>query len=138
MTDSITEAEIAALVDRFYEKARQDAELGPVFAGGVDDWDRHLATMRDFWSSVMLTTGRYKGNPFAAHLRHNLRPEFFATWLALFAETADELVAPAIAAELRSKSGRIAESLKMGLFYQPGLRGISAAGRPETIPPETL
>jgi hemoglobin len=129
MTDTrITEAEIAALVDRFYEKARQDPELGPVFAGAIHDWDTHLATMRDFWSSVMLTSGRYKGNPFAAHLRHQLRPEFFTTWLALFAEAADELVAPAIAAELRAKSARIAESLKIGLFYRPASHGFPVAG----------
>src|SRR5665213_750060 len=116
MTDTrITEAEIAALVDRFYEKARQDPTLGPIFADGVHDWDTHLATMRDFWSAVMLTSGRYKGNPFAAHLRHNLRPEFFTTWLALFAE-------------LRSKSTRIAESLKMGLFYRPGANSLPMAG----------
>ena len=129
MTDTrITEAEIAALVDRFYDKARRDPTLGPIFAGAVHDWETHLATMRDFWSAVMLTSGRYKGNPFATHLRHNLRPEFFATWLALFAEAADELVAPAIAAELRSKSTRIAESLKLGLFYRPGAGGQPLAG----------
>ncbi|MDB5409310.1 MAG: preprotein translocase subunit TatC [Rhodospirillales bacterium] len=127
----ITEAEIAALVDRFYEKARQDRELGPVFAGAVHDWETHLATMRDFWSSVMLTSGRYKGNPFAAHLRHTLRPEFFATWLALFAEAADELVAPAIASELRMKSARIAESLKIGLFYRPSAKVVAL---PEELP----
>lgn len=126
---AITEAEIAALVDRFYEKALLDPELGPIFAGAIGNWDAHLATMRDFWSSVMLTSGRYKGNPFAAHLRHPLRPEHFSTWLALFAATADEVVAPAIAAELRAKSARIAESLKMGLFYQPGSPSIPMASR---------
>ncbi len=66
---SITEAEIASLVDRFYGKARADAEIGPIFNHAVQNWDAHLALLKDFWSTVLLTTGRYKGNPLLAHFR---------------------------------------------------------------------
>ena len=52
------EAALPALLDRFYARVRADAALGPVFNDAVEDWDRHLATLADFWSSVMLTTGR--------------------------------------------------------------------------------
>ena len=34
-----------------------------------NSWPVHLAKMYDFWSSVMLTTGRYKGNPLGVHMR---------------------------------------------------------------------
>ena len=34
---TITEAEIAALIPRFYEEVRADALIGPVFAGAIDD-----------------------------------------------------------------------------------------------------
>ena len=55
----LDEAGIRALVHGFYAKVRQDAELGPIFDRVIgDDWDNHLAKMCDFWSSVMLTTGR--------------------------------------------------------------------------------
>jgi hypothetical protein len=64
------EAALPALLDRFYARVRADAELGPVFNDAVEDWSRHLATLADFWSSVMLTSGRYKGNPMQAHLKH--------------------------------------------------------------------
>ena len=64
----ITEPAIAALVARFYARARRDPLIGPVFNDAVDDWDAHLRTLNAFWSSVMLTSGRYKGNPMAAHL----------------------------------------------------------------------
>jgi hemoglobin len=131
----ITEAEIATLVDRFYDRARQHPLLGPVFADAVDDWDTHLATLRAFWSSVMLTSGRYKGNPMAAHMRHPIRPELFEIWLALFGQTADEVVAPELARVLRQKSERIAESLRAGLFFEPARRPKSAPAsgiRPET------
>ena len=92
-TDQITEDSIRTLVDRFYVKIRADPELGPIFAAAVPgDWAPHLTTMRDFWSSVMLTTGRYKGNPMAVHLRiEGIAPPLFDRWLALFGQTCGEL-----------------------------------------------
>lgn len=56
----ITEAEIANLVDCFYAKVRVDPEIGPVFNEAVQNWDAHVALLRDFWSTVLLTTGRYQ------------------------------------------------------------------------------
>ena len=76
--------------------------------------------MYDFWSSVMLTTGRYKGNPLAVHLRvEALEESMFTRWLALFRATAEELLPQELAASFRLKSERIAESLKLGLFFRP-------------------
>jgi hemoglobin len=119
-TPAITEDAIAILVDRFYARVRRDPLIGPVFMAAITDWDAHLATLRDFWSSVMLTSGRYKGNPMAAHLHHPIEPEFFDRWLALFGETADEVVGPEAARLFRAKAANIAESLKLALFFRPG------------------
>ncbi|HEX3881265.1 MAG TPA: group III truncated hemoglobin [Stellaceae bacterium] len=119
-TDSITEPGIAALVTRFYGKARLDPTIGPLFNAVVEDWDEHFAKLADFWSSVMLTTGRYKGNPMAAHLKHKIEPEFFTRWLELWHETTGEVFGPEIAAQFGFKAERIAESLKLALFYRPG------------------
>jgi hemoglobin len=119
-TPEISEEGIGELVDRFYAKVRLDPELGPIFDRVVHDWDPHLATMRAFWSSVMLTSGRYKGNPVLAHLRiKDLRPPLFARWLALFHETCHELFDDEAAEAFRIKAERIAESLKLALFYRP-------------------
>lgn len=118
--NEIDEPGIAVLVDRFYAKVRQDPLIGPVFNGAIHDWDAHLVTLRAFWSSVMLTSGRYKGNPVAAHLKHVIRPEFFDRWLAIWHETAREVFAPAAAAQFSAKADRIAESLKLALFFRPG------------------
>ena len=71
----------------------------------------------------MLTTGRYKGNPMAAHMKLPIEPHFFERWLALWQETAGEVFAPEPAAAFRDKASRIAESLKLGLFYRPGRAG---------------
>jgi hemoglobin len=44
----ITEQEIALLVDRFYDKVHVDPEIGPVFNDAVQNWDAHLALLKDF------------------------------------------------------------------------------------------
>ena len=116
----ITEPAIAVLVARFYEKARRDPLIGTVFEHAVEDWDEHLRTLNAFWSSVMLTSGHYKGNPMAAHLKLPIEPPFFERWLALWRETADALFEPDPAAQFAEKAARIAESLKLALFYRPG------------------
>lgn len=67
--DYVSENSIRELVDAFYVKVRADPELAPIFARAIPgDWQPHLTQMYAFWSSVMLTTGRYKGNPVAKHL----------------------------------------------------------------------
>ena len=69
--DVITEDSIKDLVDRFYAKVRNDSRLGPVFNTAIgendQDWESHLERMYAFWSSVMLTSGRYHGNPMQKH-----------------------------------------------------------------------
>ena len=78
MPDSVSEEQIAVLVDTFYARVRRDATSGPVFERVVGDaWEPHLEEkMCAFWSSLVvadrrwfLATGRYKGNPMMAHLK---------------------------------------------------------------------
>jgi len=115
-----TEDEIGRLVDAFYGKVRADAELGPVFDRAISDWGPHLETMRKFWSSVMLTSGRYKGNPVAVHHRvQGIELKLFDRWLALFDETCREMFDDNLTAAFNEKAQRIAESLKLALFYRP-------------------
>src|ERR1700744_6484535 len=112
MNPDISEAQISDLVDAFYTKVRHDSEIGPIFNATVDDWPHHLALLKDFWSSVLLATGRYKGNPMMRHFELGLDPEHFKRWLALFAETAREVFPPESAAFLIEKSQRIAVNLQ--------------------------
>jgi hemoglobin len=117
----VTEDGIRGLVDAFYVKVRADAEIGPVFARVIagDDWQPHLDKMYAFWSSVMLTSGRYKGNPVIKHtVITELRRDMFARWLTLFHETCRERFDDTVCAEFRSKAERIAESLQIAIFYR--------------------
>lgn len=110
---------IAAVVDRFYDRVRRDLILGPVFAGAVADWDDHLRKLAAFWSSVMLRSGRYEGNPVAAHMRHAglITPEMFDRWLTLWSEVTLELLPADSAHALQARAAMIAESLKLALFF---------------------
>lgn len=123
----IDEAALERLIPTFYARVRADAELGPVFNDAVDDWPEHLEKLVAFWSSVMLTSGRYKGSPMMAHLKHKSRitPALFDRWLALWRDTTDEVMPPAAAAALQAKAARIAESLQLALFFR-----IDSSGRP--------
>ena len=121
MTTEITEEDIARLVPAFYDPVRQDPVQGPIFNGAIDDWPHHLGKLQDFWSSVMLTTGRYKGQPMVAHVRHaqHMTADNFARWLALWREVSGELLSPAAATAFQQKADRIAESLQLGVqFYR--------------------
>jgi len=116
----IDEEGLNRLIPLFYARVREDAMLGPIFDGAVEDWPSHLETLTAFWSSVMLTSGRYKGNPVRAHLAHRnaITPAMFDRWLALWAETTDAHMPPAAATALQAKAARIAESLQLALFFR--------------------
>ncbi len=118
----ITEPQISTLVDTFYDKVRIDPEIGPIFNAIVGDWPHHLATLKDFWSTVLLTTGRYRGQPLMTHLQLPLDPDHFSRWLTLFAETANEVLPPPIAANVIAKSERIAENFKLGIARQQAMK----------------
>jgi hemoglobin len=116
----ISEDGIRRLVDAFYAKVRLDPDLAPIFERAIpSDWGPHLATMCDFWSSLMLTSGRYKGNPLAVHQRlDGIAPHLFDRWLELFGTTCDELFDEDTADAFHAKAERIAESFKLALFYK--------------------
>jgi hemoglobin len=117
----MTEKQIGRLVDQFYAKVRQDEVIGSLFNAAVDDWPEHLELLAGFWSSVMLTSGRYKGNPVAAHRRHAgaITPAMFDRWLELWRQTARQALSAGDAAAVIGKAERIAESLQLALFFRP-------------------
>ena len=67
----------------------------------------------------MLTSGRYRGNPVAMPMKHlgEITPPMFDRWLALWTEVTGELLPPTSAA-LQDKAARIAESLKLAVYFR--------------------
>ena len=128
-SQGIDEEGLSRLVALFYARIRADAELGPIFNDAIGDWPAHLDKLTAFWSSVMLTSGRYKGNPVAAHFLHKARitPALFDRWLALWQQTTAETMPSSAAASLQAKAERIAESLQLALFFKVPASSRSAA-----------
>lgn len=124
----ITEEDLKRVVRAFYGRVRKDDLLGPIFNAAIEDWERHLGKLQAFWSSVMLCSGRYKGQPMAVHLAQapHMTAENFGRWLALWNETTTELLGPSQAQSLQEKASRIAESLSLGIAFHRD-RGIIAA-----------
>lgn len=117
----VDEAMIKKVVHAFYAKVREDTLIGPVFARALaGDWSAHLDKMCDFWSSVMLMSGRYKGNPMVAHMRLKaVRPSHFERWLELFRQTAAETCPPEAAVAFVMRADNIARSLQLAMFFRP-------------------
>lgn len=133
----VGEADMRALVDSFYDRARTDDLLGPVFTAAVADadWPHHLDTLTDFWSSVLLKTGRYGGRPMPKHVMlPGLGDQHFIRWLALFREAAEAVLPSEVAAVAVSRAERVAHGFRLGIRYHRGEQTLDVepltAGRP--------
>lgn len=119
----LDEAMVRAVVDDFYGKARLDPVIGPVFNAAIADgeWPEHLALIADFWSSMLLGTGRYAGRPMPKHMAlPGLADVHFLRWLSLFRDTVDQLCPPAVAALFIDRAERVAHSFRIGLAMRHG------------------
>ena len=110
MPDIQTEADIRNLVDTFYSKVNADPLLAPIFNDVAQvNWDHHLPQLYNFWSGLLLHTGRYQGRPFPKHLPLPIDGRHFQCWLALFFLTVDELFSGPVAAEAKVRAQNIAQ-----------------------------
>lgn len=115
MDDIESREDVQLLVDRFYERVKNDDLLAPVFAHV--DWPHHLPIMYNFWSSVLFGDLSYSGNPVAKHLHLSVTTAHFTRWLELFNATVDDHFSGYNATEAKSRAQSVANLLqyKMGL-----------------------
>lgn len=121
-TADLTQADIARLVDRFYDRVQTDAVLGPIFNPAVHDWPAHKASLVRFWSSITLGTASYRGNPMALHRPLPIDAAHFQHWLHLWRETARDTLTAEQAELFYSHAQRIAGSLMYGMGLDPRRR----------------
>ena len=76
--------------------------------------------MSAFHATPFIKAARYEP------VKSKITPEMFTRWLKLWGETTAEVV-PQAAPALQEKAARIAESLKLALFFR-----LSPAQRPQT------
>ena len=113
---------IDAVVDDFYAKVRRDPLLGPVFNGAIaeDRWPEHLQIIADFWSSLLLGSGRYTRRPLPPHLELPITDAHFSRWLDLFRETVERLCHPDTAALFVDRAERAGHSFRLGIAFHRG------------------
>lgn len=122
---SITEQHVDALVETFYSSVWADERLGPIFEAHIVDRAAHLATMKRFWSSVLLRSGAYKGKPVPAHVKlSGVVESDFPRWLEHFHHATRSVFEPEAADLVDAAAKNIAESLWLAMF------GGVATGRP--------
>ncbi len=95
LPDLAGRADIILLVDRFYDRVRADATLGPIFDGIAKvNWEKHLPKLYDFWDTVLFRANTFRGNLIGAHAQliptAGMRQELFDHWLTLFRATVAE------------------------------------------------
>ncbi len=120
--EAIDEPALRRLVETFYGRAREDALLGPVFGRAVHDWPAHFDLLTDFWSSVLLGTGRFSGRPLPRHAAAGVTSELFPRWLELWGEAVDGLFAPEPAEVIKAKAAQIGQSMSAALWLSSQAR----------------
>lgn len=116
LQQQLDEAGITTLVHRFYERVRDEPLLGPIFATRIDDdaWPQHLDKMVRFWSTILIGSNRYLGNPMEVHRTlPGLTHAHFDHWLALFHEVTEEVFAPAVAHSVQRRAERMGARLRV-------------------------
>ncbi|MCA8833076.1 group III truncated hemoglobin [Hymenobacter pini] len=109
LPDIQSEEDVRRVVDSFYGRVQNDELLGPIFEAVVQGrWPQHLATMYDFWSGLLLGTGRYRGRPFPKHLTLPIDGRHFHRWLTLFVENVEAQYQGPVADEAIYRAGTIA------------------------------
>ncbi len=105
----VDETAIREMVERFYARVQEDDLLGPVFARHMSaDWPEHLDRMVDFWSSVLLASGRFRGNPRAKHdAIPGLTADHFDRWLELFEEEVTDLFPEHVGQDILGRARRM-------------------------------
>jgi len=120
---ALTEAAVRDLVHGFYDVVRADDLIGPIFDSHIaaEAWPVHLAKMCDFWSSVLLRTGRYDGRPLSPHLSlGELGDPHFQRWLALFRPVAARTLPAADARRAIAQAERMAQSFRLAIAFHKG------------------
>ena len=110
MKDVETFEDVKVFVDRFYEKAKQDELLGPIFQLRIEEreWAQHVEQIYQFWYSLLFSEKMYQGNPFAKHIGLPIQKMHFDQWTQLFKQTIAENFAGTRADEAKHRADTIA------------------------------
>ena len=88
--------DIRLMVDVFYECARKDELLAPIFRK-IKDSAPHKEMLYRYWENQILNESLGQDEPFPEHISLMFSTQHFIRWLGLFLHTIDTLYSGAIA-----------------------------------------
>lgn len=132
-------ADIERLVRTFYGRALGDTMIGYLFTDIAHlDLDAHMPVITDFWETILLGTGSYRGGAYAVHAQLNakspLRGGHFERWIALWTQSVDELFAGPRAEEAKAHAQRVARAFHRRLRGLPDEPPVAPGGVLQIIP----
>jgi hemoglobin len=125
--DILNLEDVKLLVNKFYDKVREDDKLAPVFNERIGDrWPEHLEKMYRFWQTVLLGEHTYYGSPFPPHAQLPVSHDHFIKWMELFTGTAEELFSGEKKNEAIWRAGKMAEmfEIKIEHYWKVGIKSL--------------
>ena len=122
MADIESRADVRILIEKFYEKIRQNDEIGHFFNESISDWDAHFEKLTDFWESNLFFKSTYGGNPKLAHIQvdqafgKSISNYHFGIWMNLWFETIDELYCGEMANRAKTNARKMSVHLFLGIY----------------------
>ncbi|MCL6268109.1 group III truncated hemoglobin [Flagellimonas myxillae] len=114
--------DVKLLVTRFYEKVRQDKEIGHFFNEVIQDWPEHIEKLVDFWETNLFFVQKYKGNPLQVHaevddkMGNTITNYHFGIWLRHWFETLDTYFVGANAEKAKQRARNISVRMFITIF----------------------
>lgn len=114
--------DIAALVNTFYDKVKQNNVIGHFFTEVVPvNWNKHLPLMYDFWEGIVFGSSSYSGNPINVHKNvhalHAFSKADFEEWIRLFHETVNEMYEGEKAELIKQRATSIATVMQLKVIH---------------------
>lgn len=109
------------LVALFYERAKSDPEIGHFFSESMGiNWEHHLPVMQAFWKNALFHAGGYLGNMMETHrnvhAKNSMTPAHFDRWVAIFAQSVDDLFEGELALRAKRHAYTMATLLQIKLL----------------------
>ncbi len=132
--------DIERLVRAFYARALDDTMIGYLFTDVANlDLEAHVPVISDFWETILLGSGSYRGGAYAVHAQLNqkspLRGGHFERWITLWTQTVDELFDGPRALEAKAHAQRVARAFHRRLRGLPDEPTAVPGGLLRIIPP---
>ena len=122
--DIATRADLEVLVRDFYSRVFADPIIGFLFTDVAHmDLEAHIPVITDFWETILLGAGTYRGGAFRPHAeldrKAKLRYGHFARWLALWTMTIHEHFEGPVAEQAKAHAIRVATAFHRRLEGLP-------------------